>query len=159
MYLEQHHYYGGEFRDQDYHKEGHTLELGGKFVKDEGIKTSKVNSIVTKVAYWRKANQIHEWFVENIQDGNDNCQPHHLNESYLTDLLALCKEVKTHIAKKEFDQIEEKLPSREGFFFGPTEVHDEWYAENIDNTIEQLSAIADSDGKISSGDYYYQSSW
>ena len=24
-------------------------------------------------AYWRKANQIHNWFVTNIQGGNDNC--------------------------------------------------------------------------------------
>ena len=26
------------------------------------------------VAYWRKANAIHSWFVENCQDGVDECQ-------------------------------------------------------------------------------------
>lgn len=26
------------------------------------------------VAYWRKANAIHKWFVDNVQDGVDECQ-------------------------------------------------------------------------------------
>jgi hypothetical protein len=24
------------------------------------------------VGYWRKANAIHRWFVEHVQDGNDD---------------------------------------------------------------------------------------
>ena len=158
MYLEKHHHYGGEYRDQDYHKEGHTLELSGKFVKDEGITPSNVSSIVTKVAYWRKANQIHYWFVQNVQDGDDNCAQHYVTESDLTDLLSLCKRVKIHLDNEEFDQVEEKLPPSEGFFFGSTEI-EEWYIDNINDTIKQLSSIADSDGQVTAGDYYYQSSW
>ena len=26
------------------------------------------------VGYWRKANQIHKWFVDNCQNGRDECQ-------------------------------------------------------------------------------------
>lgn len=28
--------------------------------------------IIYEVAYWRKANHIHNWFVQNIQDGIDD---------------------------------------------------------------------------------------
>ena len=31
---------------------------------------------VIEVGYWRKANQIHNWFVENIQNGIDDCDYH-----------------------------------------------------------------------------------
>ena len=26
-----------------------------------------------EIGYWRKSNQIHKWFVDNIQEGVDNC--------------------------------------------------------------------------------------
>ena len=28
-----------------------------------------------QVGYWRKVNAIHNWFIENLTDGEDNCQP------------------------------------------------------------------------------------
>ena len=31
-------------------------------------------SVSVNAAYWRKANAIHKWFVDNVQDGEDNCQ-------------------------------------------------------------------------------------
>jgi hypothetical protein len=49
---------------------------------------------------------------------------------------------------------EQLLPSSSGFFFGNTE-YDEWYYNDIQNTIEILEkALEDEDG-----DYYYSSSW
>ena len=33
------------------------------------------NGIWDGVAYWRKANAIHRWFINNIADGVDNCEP------------------------------------------------------------------------------------
>ena len=32
-----------------------------------GIDTSKISHIIENVMTWRKANQIHNWFVKNIQ--------------------------------------------------------------------------------------------
>ena len=31
------------------------------------------DSFFKEVMYWRKANYIHNWFVENIQNGSDDC--------------------------------------------------------------------------------------
>ena len=30
-------------------------------------------SVRYRVAYWRKANAIHKWFVDHVQDGVDDC--------------------------------------------------------------------------------------
>jgi len=42
--------------------------------KPTNIDPKKVSYIVEEVGYWRKANQIHNWFVENVQNGIDECQ-------------------------------------------------------------------------------------
>lgn len=40
----------------------------------EGINPEKVKEITEEVGYWRKANAIHGWFVDNVQKGNDDCK-------------------------------------------------------------------------------------
>ena len=34
-------------------------------------------------AYWRKSNQIHKWFVDNVQGGNDNCGEYYVSHEKL----------------------------------------------------------------------------
>ena len=49
-------------------------------------------SIMKQVGYWRKANEIHNWFVENVQDGEDDCEYHNeCTRKILEDLLHTCK--------------------------------------------------------------------
>lgn len=38
------------------------------------------------VGYWRKAHDIHGWFVENVQDGVDNCGEYYVSRTSLTEL-------------------------------------------------------------------------
>jgi hypothetical protein len=67
----------------------------------------------------------------------------------LQELLDLCK-----IVQKDHSQAEELLPSASGFFFGGTD-YDEWYYNDIENTISVLEdALEDKNGE-----YYYTSSW
>jgi hypothetical protein len=113
------------------------------------INPKKVKYIIEETGYWRKQNQIHRWFVENVQDGVDNCGEYYVSKSDLEKLLELCLAVKL-----DHSQAEELLPAASGFFFGNTE-YDEWYFNGIDNTIDILKeALKDEDG-----DYYYSSSW
>lgn len=113
-----------------------------------GIDVSKISEIVEQVAYWRKANEIHDWFVQHCQNGVDDCKEYYVTREQLKELVDLCKEV---LADKR--SAEKKLPTKSGFFFGSTD-YDEWYLEDLKSTIEQLTPLLDQPG-----DYYYQSSW
>jgi hypothetical protein len=123
------------------------------------VNFNRVSKIVEHVAYWRKANQIHMWFVDNAQDGEDDCKRYNVSPSQLRELRALCAEVKAHP-----EQANELLPlAEDGFFFGTYKTPenngiDEWYWKDIDLTIEQLDKlIAEPD--FDKSEYYYQASW
>ena len=98
------------------------------------------------VAYWRKANAIHQWFVDNCQDGTDDCRPAYVSREQLEELLNLAKQVKADPSLAS-----ELLPTSSGFFFGSTE-YDEYYMQDIDNTIEQLEQVL----TTTSHDWYFE---
>lgn len=109
-------------------------------------------SLFEEVGYWRKANAIHQWFVENVQNGVDNCGQYEVEKKKLEELLAYCKEI-----IEDHSKAEELLPTQSGFFFGSTE-YDEWYFEYIKDTINILEKVleeTDFDREMIT----YQSSW
>jgi len=106
--------------------------------------------IKKEVGYWRKDNQIHKWFVDNIQDGVDECDNSFVSREKLKELLDLCKKVMANRTKAK-----ELLPAQEGFFFGTYE-YDKWYFQGIENTIEIIEKCL----KIPEGwDFEYRASW
>lgn len=162
-----------------------TVKLAGK--PHPHIDPKKVTYITEEVGYWRKANAIHKWFVDHCQDGRDECQEAYVDQSQLQELLDTCILVRDNsrledglvkngytftedMKKKWFEEkgqvivdssvAAELLPSQEGFFFGGTD-YDQYYMDDINNTIEILQKIfkdVDEQGNLT-GDYYYQSSW
>lgn len=119
-------------------------------------RTSGSAVVSFEVACWRKANAVHGWFVENVQDGNDDCDRHHVSVDALKELLALCEGVLDGSADAD------DLPPTSGFFFGPTD-DEEWYREYLALTVEQLKPLiawfeAD-EGRRGQWDLFYQSSW
>lgn len=105
--------------------------------------------ICVEVGYWRKANQIHNWFVENVQGGVDNCATYFVSKETLSELRDICKTV-----LENPDQAQELLPTSSGFFFGTTE-YDEWYFKDLEDTIK----IVDRCLELKYDYYEYQSSW
>lgn len=93
---------------------------------------SPIRSVSISAAYWRKSNHIHKWFVDNVQDGNDNCEPHYVPREKLEELKKICEEV-----YQDHTLAEEKLPTQAGFFFGDTDIT-EWYFNDIQQTIYML---------------------
>ncbi len=145
MYLDKRTYvqYWEHNGDENYEVE---VTKGGEPTK---IDPKKVKYIIEEAGYWRKANQIHQWFVQNVQDGEDNCAEYYVGSDKLEELLDLCKKVQADNSLAEV-----LLPTVSGFFFGGTQ-YDEWYFKDIDNTIQILEeALADK-----GGDFYYSSSW
>ena len=119
---------------------------------------------VFPIITWRKANAIHKFFVDEVQDGNDNCERYYVSESNLENLLEIINqilEIKTPVAREM--KAEELLPTDiEGCFFGSKE-YDDWYYQDLKRTkvtldkLFEYQATADS-GKRFDG-FYYQSSW
>lgn len=94
-----------------------------------------------RVGYWRKANAIHNWFLENCAardrwaDPIDDCRPIEIPVEKLEELLDDCKKVLAdHSLAKEL------LPTEDGFFFGSTE-YDEYYFDNIEYTIDIIVPV------------------
>lgn len=113
----------------------------------------RVKGVTVELMYWRKANAIHRWFVDNCQDGTDDCRDALVSKDQLIQLRNLCQQV---IANPETGP--EFLPTMDGFFFGRTE-HDEYYIKTICNTAEVLTRIIDNPEFDSNWDLYYHSSW
>ncbi len=106
-------------------------------------------SVDFPMGYWRKSNQIHNWFVNNCGEGEDNCQPMYVTREQLEELKELCINV---IAVPEM--AEELLPTESGFFFGSTE-YDEYYFGDLNETIGIINRCLES--KFES--FEYQASW
>lgn len=106
--------------------------------------------VSVNVAYWRKVNAIHQWFVDNCQDGVDECQSAYVSQDQLKELLALCRQSLLH-------KDPSKLMPQAGFFFGSYDI-DEYYWGGIKYTIEQLKRIVELP-EFDELSFYYQSSW
>lgn len=117
-------------------------ELAGTDIKPKRIEL--------EVGYWRKANQIHGWFVDNVQEGKDECQPHYVDREKLEELRALCQSVIDNPSLAE-----KVLPARSGFFFGDTG-YGEWYIEDLKWTVKVIDRAL----KLPEDwDFEYLSSW
>ena len=109
-------------------------------------------SIFQDIAYWRKANQIHKWFVDNIQNGNDDCGSYIVTKEQLERLLSICKHVKANP-----DSAWKHLQTQSGFFFGSTE-YDQLYWDEIDHTINTLETVLN-ETDFNNWIVFYTSSW
>ena len=114
------------------------------------VYTGKHHCVLVPVAYWRKANQIHDWFVRNVQGGEDACNPYAFGADKLAELNSACIAVAANPKRAP-----ELLPTVSGFFFGGTD-YDESYWQDIRDTLTQLDWILDTDQE---DQYVYESSW
>ena len=107
-----------------------------------------------QVGYWRKANAIHDWFVQNCQRGEDDCRRSFVSRDSLIELRDACMNVLANKNNKEV--AEEWLPTTSGFFFGGTE-YDDYYWEYVESTITLLNTLLITVPE--NWDFHYQSSW
>lgn len=152
MFLTKRHYIGSNYEHRNV-KAKIDIKVNKKKVN---INPNKISYIHEEAAYWRKANHIHLWFVDNCQGGEDDCRDADVSVAKLKELIALCKEV---LEKKNEAFSEANLPTQSGFFFGDTE-YSIYYYSAIEDTINMLTeAIADVDENDYSIDFIYHSSW
>ena len=104
------------------------------------------------VAYWRKANAVHKWFCD-LDGGRDECQSIYVTKGNLIELRDLAKSVIEQPAMAG-----DVLPTQQGFFFGSYD-YDDWYMEDMKNTVEQIDKVLESCKNLEYVDFIYQSSW
>jgi len=145
------------------------------------IKSERVSYITEEVMYWRKANQIHGWFCNNGYEITPDVR-YQIEGEQLVELLNTCKKVlellntATKTTKQvvggwkggeeymvdvevydNVDEIMELLPPTQGFFFGSDNI-DDWYKQDIENTIQVLEEEMKSSGE-DYPEYEYYASW
>lgn len=156
------------------------------FPKDTNERPEGV-TVQVQAGYWRKANAIHKWFVENCQDGVDDCRESYVSREQLQELLGICQKVmkasKTAkgvvrngmVASAKTggklahnlevgtvvvnkEVAQELLPPEDGFFFGSTDI-DGYYLEDVALTIRILKNALKAKGPFADCDFAYRSSW
>jgi hypothetical protein len=115
-------------------------------------RTVGIATVSANFAYWRKENAIHQWFVDNVQDGDDNCAEYYASREKLAELVETCKKV-----LENHELATELLPTSDGFFFGSTD-YDDWYYKGLEYTVTALSQLLENP-EYEDWDFYYQSSW
>jgi hypothetical protein len=111
---------------------------------------SPIKEVSVEIGYWRKANAIHNWFVVNAQDGEDNCRKHYVDRNQLLELKGLCQKI---LADNSLAK--ELLPPTSGFFFGSTDINKSYF-DDLEKTITVIdSALA----LPEDWEFEYQSSW
>ena len=178
MYLSKRTYIGAQYKHNGVKGDiSLTRDNDNKPIK---VNLNKLEYIIESAGYWRKANQIHKWFVDNVQDGVDDCKEYYVPEEKLKELLDICIQIRDkcpliggkvvngqHYEKDGWIDIieegkvmtnpeiaEELLPTESGFFFGGVD-YDQYYYQDILDTIDILEECL----KEEDAEFYYQSSW
>jgi hypothetical protein len=175
-----------EHLDHQPANEGHTVQIarGGK--PASGTHSDRVEASDEDVMYWRKANHIHAWFVDNVQDGIDDQKSYPVDWDELRQLRQACETVmnasklvdgmidagtiyneenpKGLVQREPGKVIEDTtvaqqlLPTRSGFFFGCTE-YDEDYLDEVVRTRDWAVQMLTDHTKGVPGDIHYSSWW
>jgi hypothetical protein len=133
-----------------------TVQRDGTSLDVAQLDPAKVCYVTEQVAYWRKANQVHAWFVANVQGGKDECQESPLGTRELRELL---EDTRTVLA--DHGKAAALLPTQGGSFFGSTD-YDEYYFKDLEDTERQIAPLVldkYKDYGPSFDGFYYRSSW
>ena len=106
------------------------------------------------VGYWRKANAIHNFFVQEVGEDVDDCREMFVHRDVLVELRSRCSDV---IKADDMEEMAKEvgLETVSGFFFGDTEYGD-WYKEDLKLTIEICDFVLALPEEYS---LHYQASW
>ena len=125
---------------------------GVAFKGNQAIDLSKLSYLEFEAMYWRKVNAIHNWFVENVQNGADDCGTYYVTHDQIEQLILTIERV---LEKKDDEEAQALLPPSEGFFFGSTE-KDEYYWDMLTETRWKLKEDYEANPN---DEYYYHASW
>ena len=106
------------------------------------------------VGYWRKANAIHNFFVQEVGEDVDDCREMFVDRDILVELRSRCADVLKADNMEEMAK-EVGLETVSGFFFGDTDYGD-WYKDDLRLTIDICDHVLALPEEYS---LHYQASW
>lgn len=150
------------------------------------LRQKRVAMLDSQVMYWRKANHIHAWFVDNVQKGDDDCGKYFVPWEKLEELKSVCAKVleSSHLVDglvyggtffsdgqpepevrripgkviQDVSVAQDLLPTRAGYFFGNGE-YDEHYLNEVRATKEWIESMLTDRKNGVLGDIFYESTW
>lgn len=103
-----------------YRKADGTISHNMEDYKSDKFGRGNVVNESVEVAYWRKANMIHRWFVNNVCHGEDDCREYDVSLENIKELLGICenilklvKGVKMAVPKNQKDDYLKQHPNGE----------------------------------------------
>jgi hypothetical protein len=133
--------------DKNNYKKLLTMLKVKKYVVPETIGLQDVG-VMVKIGQWRKAHQIHSWFVDYCQDEVDDCRETYVTRDQMEELLRLCNEVSKH--RGDHEASDAYLPLPLGITYCDSHYKD------IDYTIDVITRALTMSQEW---DFYYSSSW
>lgn len=112
----------------------------------EKLPETRTGYFEIEVGYWRKAHEIHDWFVSTVQNGVDNCAPYGVPRDSLEELRDNLKAVLAD-------------PSQWSDYFSidTTSEFDEWAKEVYEHTVEMIDLWLSP--AFNGWDFVYTASW
>jgi hypothetical protein len=121
----------------------------------------KLSERTYSVCEWRKANAVHRWFVDNVQEGQDDCGRYPVNLENLKNLRFACQNAMREYDDGNIEHAAGFMPTTSGFFFGSTE-YDDYYREDLKRTYDacnNLIRTIESPNRNEWLSVEYESSW
>jgi len=112
------------------------------------------------IAYWRKANAIHRFFVDNVQKGDDSGGNYFVSIEDIKELKNRCDTILEVAYTGDYwtTVAKDMLPTQSGFFFGDTE-YDEFYMDGIEYTSDIVDSIIDNPEEYKNVRFVYNAWW
>lgn len=105
-------------------------------------------AISVDVGYWRKCWLIHNWFVDTVQNGHDDCGEYWITKDTLHELYMACWKIKLGTENTLYES---------GLRFDDSDFYTFDLCDQIDRTIDVLENVLKLDTNV--WDLYYSSSW
>ena len=158
MYLYRREYVSGWDWESTLPKDREMYDAILEYTGAERCAASPHAQIEVCVAYWRKANAIHGYFVNEHGGGVDECQSIYVSKQDLENLRWSCNNVLMAPAGIKMEDVASQynLSPTPGFFFGSYDL-DEYYMEDLKITITQIDSVLGTSGEWS--DFIYRASW
>jgi len=128
-----------------------SVRRGGK--KFPGINPKSISYVTEEVAYWRKFNALHGWFIKNCADDTDDCSEVYVHIDKLKELLQTLKDI-----VETPEKAPKLLPVTSEFFFG-SDAYDKYYWEDVKDTIKVLEETLKDSSSYENSYFFYLASW